>query len=173
MKEVITSVLILVLSHSIWSQGIHSTIYSPVQSGEVILPYAETDFLSIRMRGLGYQLHNVVEDTLTNLFRNPVSTYDLNKSLFIVNYENNEEPRRTVLWLQPVDYIILDGVITNPTGVIIEKPSGKQGLTQGTNLNASTSGIIQPYFNKDFYLSLGYWSPKLWGIVPADRKSVV
>ncbi len=169
MKKFITSLLFLsLLSASALSQVVTSTIYSPILGREIDIPYAETDFLSIRMRGLGYQLHNVVDDTVTNLFRNPVSIYGLNKSLLIANYENNQDVESIII--RPSSMEIIGFEVTNPGGIIIAGDRYNQGSNQSSlyenNSSYAVSSAVQPFFEKDFYVSLGYWSPKLWGTIP-------
>lgn len=147
MKRIKILFFLCLLSAPLISQSFNSIIYSPVLGRDTVIPYAETDFISIRMRGLGYQLHNVVEDTVTNLFRNPVSIYDLNRSLIIANYEQpNVENIRLTEILYPINEIIVLESESNSLNTLSEQ---------------STSTF--PFISNP-YLSIGYWSPRIFRI---------
>ncbi|MFQ5584358.1 MAG: hypothetical protein ACE5GL_07985, partial [Calditrichia bacterium] len=82
-----TLAIIFTMVPSLFAQTLTSALFSPLLGIEKPIPYREIDFLSVRMQGLGYQLYNVVGDTVTDLFRNPATLYNINQNLFLFNYE--------------------------------------------------------------------------------------
>lgn len=145
-----TGLLSAVFINVINAQSLPSLIFSPLQKNEILVPYAESDFLSIRMQGLGYQLFNVVEDEVTDLFRNPVSLYNLQKNLLLINFE---EPYAYYPPIQPLA-VGVSNVSSSPP-IIIYEPFSNRGIFRSTGFNLLRIPSDNPY------LSAGYWSPQL------------
>lgn len=79
----------------IYAQTLPISVFSPVSGNSVSLPYQEVNFLSARMQGMGYPLFNVIRDTVTDLFRNPVSLYGLKKPFLTGYYQREPRPVQT------------------------------------------------------------------------------
>lgn len=69
------------------AQPLSGYLYLPLQQTLTRFPFGEIDFSSTRLQGVGYQLFNFVDDTLTALFRNPAAINTLDASLLYGNYE--------------------------------------------------------------------------------------
>ena len=80
--------LILFIAPAIYSQPLFSTYYSPLSGQPTSLLFLEIDFSSARLQGLGYQLYPVIQDTITNLFRNPVTIYNIENRKIYLQVEN-------------------------------------------------------------------------------------
>jgi hypothetical protein len=80
--------LILFVPPAVYSQPLFSTYYSPLADRTNSLPFLEIDFSSARLQGLGYQLYPVIQDTITDLFRNPVTIYNIPDKKIYLQVEN-------------------------------------------------------------------------------------
>ena len=80
--------LILFVTPAVYSQPLFSTYYSPLADRTNSLPFLEIDFSSARLQGLGYQLYPVIQDTITDLFRNPVTIYNIPDKKIYLQVEN-------------------------------------------------------------------------------------
>lgn len=151
------------------AQVLLGDIYLPATASSSSIPYTEVDFISIRMRGLGYQLHNVARDDVTDLFRNPVTIYNLNAPLIFAGYEQPTDPPIRFQML-PVDKTYLSlgywskkfGGTSLPAGIFIrgsfsnaknvkqQSPPWTTPFTRMEDLNLTTN---HNQWNK-FYIKL-------------------
>ncbi len=141
------TILLPVMLHA---QTIKSAVYSPLRFERIRFPYAETDFISTRLQGMGYQLFNVVEDTITALFRNPAEIYSLATPQFYAAYERPLF-RSSTLQVFPLGD---DSDIFNTPPIVIEysfiiPPIG-----------ARNRNVLDDRFNRNPAITLGYWTPR-------------
>ncbi len=144
---VLFGVLLPLMLHA---QTITSSVYSPLRFEQVRFPYAETDFISTRLQGIGYPLFNVVEDTISALFRNPAEIYSLTTPQFYATYERPFF-RSSNIQVFPLgdDF----GLFNTPPIVIeytfVTPPIG-----------ARNRNVLDDRFSRNPAMTLGYWTPR-------------
>lgn len=80
--------LIFLVPPAAYGQPLFSTYYSPLSDRTASLPFLEIDFSSARLQGSGYQLYPIIQDTITDLFRNPVNIYNIQDKKIFLQVEN-------------------------------------------------------------------------------------
>lgn len=120
---------LFLITSAVVSQTLTSYIFSPTQGASEPIPYAEIDFLPVGLQGLGFQLHNVVRDSVADMFRNPAALYHLDRGLVLLNYE-----RATTFHY---------------------KVSRRLGFLSPSNLRPIPIGSSP----SNAYFTAGYWSP--------------
>jgi len=143
----IFSVLLPVMLHA---QTITSSVYSPLRFEQIRFPYSETDFISTRLQGMGYQLFNVVEDTITALFRNPAEIYSLKAPQWYVTYERPLFRSANIQVFPLGD----DFGLFNTPPIMIEysfvtPPIGSRNRS-----------VLDDRFSRNPAITLGYWTPQ-------------
>ncbi len=143
--HIVVVFLTILFAREVAAQSLPSMIFSPIQKNALIIPYAEIDYLSVPMQGLGYQLYNLAGDEVTELFRNPATLYYLKKSLFILSYEQPYKYSSS----QPLQRVV--GNITYPGYSIYP--------TYSSSTYYRSTRIRSPKYTP--YLSAGFWTPSL------------
>ncbi len=92
MKRILLSVSLLCLfSASVFSQSFQNSFFSPITGYFSPLPYSEVAFISPRVHSLGFNLYNVIPDTLTQLFLNPAQITSISRPTFYLNFEPSSQ----------------------------------------------------------------------------------
>ncbi len=144
-------VLIFSLIGQSHPQSIPSIIFSPTQNHFQSIPYADIEFAPVRLQGLGVQLHNVVADTVSELFRNPVSIYNLKEDLLTTVYEQN---KTITLPVQPMSSILTVGNLFNVNPLIPPIIFEQTGSNFYYSPRITRLGVYPNYP----LFSAGYWS---------------